>query len=34
MFDSLKDKLGSFRKDVEETTEEKAEAEAEAEAEA
>ena len=31
MFDSLKDKLGSFRKDVEETTEEKAE-EAEAEA--
>jgi fused signal recognition particle receptor len=33
MFDSLKDKLGSFRKDVEETTEEKAEA-AEAEAEA
>ncbi|WP_135853389.1 signal recognition particle-docking protein FtsY [Halorussus salinus] len=33
MFDSLKDKLGSFRKDVEETTEEKAE-EAEAEAEA
>jgi len=35
MFDSLKDKLGSFRSDVEETTEEKAEeAEAEAEAEA
>ncbi|WP_435177260.1 signal recognition particle-docking protein FtsY [Halorussus sp. AFM4] len=35
MFDSLKEKLGSFRKDVEETTEEKAEeAEAEAEAEA
>ena len=35
MFDSLKDKLGSFRKDVEETTEEKAEeAEAEAESEA
>ena len=34
MFDSLKDKLGSFRKDVEETTEEKAEAEAESEAEA
>ncbi|MFC4549580.1 MULTISPECIES: signal recognition particle-docking protein FtsY [Halorussus] len=33
MFDSLKDKLGSFRKNVEETTEEKAE-EAEAEAEA
>jgi len=33
MFDSLKDKLGSFRKDVEETTEEKAE-EAEAEAQA
>jgi fused signal recognition particle receptor len=33
MFDSLKDKLGNFRKDVEETTEEKAE-EAEAEAEA
>ena len=32
MFDSLKDKLGSFRKDVEETTEEKAEEEAEAEA--
>lgn len=30
MFDSLKDKLGSFRKDVEETTEEKAEEEAEA----
>ena len=35
MFDSLKDKLGSFREDVEETTEEKAEeAEAEAESEA
>ncbi|WP_128476855.1 signal recognition particle-docking protein FtsY [Halorussus pelagicus] len=33
MFDSLKDKLGSFRKDVEETTEEKAE-EAEADADA
>jgi fused signal recognition particle receptor len=32
MFDGLKDKLGSFREDVEETAEEKAEAEAEAEA--
>jgi fused signal recognition particle receptor len=30
MFDSLKDKLGSFREDVEETTEEKAEAESDA----
>jgi fused signal recognition particle receptor len=34
MFDGLKEKLNSFRKDVEETAEEKAEAEAEAEAEA
>lgn len=34
MFDSLKEKLGSFREDVEETAEEKAEAEAEAQAEA
>jgi fused signal recognition particle receptor len=33
MFDGLKDKLGSFREDVEETAEEKAEAEAEASAE-
>ncbi|MBB6647445.1 signal recognition particle-docking protein FtsY [Halobellus ruber] len=34
MFDGLKDKLGSFREDVEETAEEKAEAEAAAEADA
>ena len=34
MFDGLKDKLGSFRKDVEETAEEKVEAETESEAEA
>ena len=34
MFDGLKDKLGSFREDVEETAEEKAEAEAEVDAEA